>query len=193
MKAMASLALAATLLATPRAHGQEAPPCEDDEDCDEGVCREGVCALELPPAPKRETVPPSGMRHETQDYLPLTIAGVATFGAAWIATAALVGASVAQEDPVALPDGTTRDKDVGAAVGVSLIPVAGPILLRSEGLGPADDGVDAVLVVLSAVQAMGLMATVLGLTIESRVEVPHTAIVPTVTPHGAGAVAVGRF
>lgn len=191
MKPISTCAALAVLFAAPLAAAQ---PCESDDDCEEGACVTGACTTpeaaptgEPPPEPPRarEPVPASGVRYETESYLPLTVAGACTFGAAWIATVVLSSVAVSQEEP---------KRDVGPTVAAALVPVAGPIILRSEGSEPKDDAVSTTLVVLAAAQGMGLLATFLGLTIESRVEVPvSAAVLPMVTPEGAGVFAVGSF
>jgi hypothetical protein len=185
---LASTLAAAVFLASPVAAAQSSG------DSDDGLCLLGACAgeAEESPTPRPEPIPPEG-RYETTTYLPLTVAGACTFGAAWIATIALASASVAAEEPTVGADGQERRRDVGATVAGSFVPVAGPVVLRSTGGEPRDETIDNVLVVLMGVQAIGLLATFLGATIDSRVEIPATAVVPTVTPNGAGVVAVGRF
>lgn len=161
----------------------------------EGVCLLGACEggqTEAPAEPRPEPLPPEG-RYETVSHTPLVIAGAATFGASWIATVVLASASVGLEDPTVGADGVARSRDVGATVGGSLVPVVGPVILRTIGAAPRDETVDDVLVVLMGAQAMGLLATFLGATLDSRVELPATAVVPAVTPNGASVVAVGRF
>lgn len=195
MKLASTTALAVWLAASSAA----AQPCEADADCDEGACVDGACAPAPTPSPEpRAEVDPSGVRVETRSYLPLTVAGACTFGAAWIATIALASAAVATESPSIGLDGQPRERDIGPTVGGAFVPVVGPVVLRAEGAEPRDDTVNAVLVVLMGAQAMGLLATFLGATIESRVELPAAAVLPTVTQApdgslGGGLFAVGRF
>lgn len=124
------------------ARGQEA---SDDAASAEAS---SVQQTDAPPA-----TPTSGV--ETQDYVPFGIAGLVTFGASWIGTIVIAA--------------TTESGQKKRATGHAAVPVGGPFIMLAE-RSHVDD-VEGVLIGLGALQGVGLGATLLGFTLESRVVV----------------------
>ncbi len=128
---------------------------------------------ELAPALATTSLGPADAQlSETQDYVWLGIAGLATFGASFIGTIVLAAA--------------TEPPQKGVAVGHAAVPVGGPFLSLAESSHAPD--VEGVLAVLGLFQGLGLGAAFLGFTLESKVVVGgQTAwITPAVTPAGIG-------
>jgi hypothetical protein len=161
--------------------------CAADADCEGGTCEDGSCQIEVR---DRVEVPPElGDRYvlETRRYWPLLIGGGALFGAAWIGTIVIAGA-------------TADDGETGAAVGHAFVPVVGPMIMHSNGTAP--EGTGGLLIVTGALQGLGLLTAFVGLTVESSMLVPTDEASPSdtglvVSPYGgpgkAGLVVTGRF
>lgn len=126
-----------------------------------------------PPAP----VPVGGVDTEVRNYVWVGIAGLATFGASWIATIIVAAA--------------TESPDKGLAIGHNVVPVAGPFISLAEGSHAED--IQGVLAGLGALQGAGVAAALLGFTLESRIAVGETEawVTPMVAPGGLGVT--GRF
>jgi hypothetical protein len=144
-------------------------------------------ASSTPPAPAPPTlapaspVPSAPASHTERQYIPgLYITGPVVFGAFWVGS---VAGFAAGNEPV------------------GIIPVAGPFVAAAkcagdkEGDGPCG-GFLPVFYALGAMQAAGLVVTVLGLTIQRDVRVPGpspNAATVTLVPTRGGAALVGRF
>jgi hypothetical protein len=123
----------------------------------------------MPPQPFVPAPPPEDNELTTFDYVPLGIAGLATFGATWLGS---IVVALAADSP-----------NKGRAIGHSVVPVVGPFISIAE--RSHADGIEGLLTGLGVLQGVGVGATLLGFTLESKVEVnrPSTAyVVPMIGP-----------
>jgi hypothetical protein len=137
----------------------------------EALAEGSTPTTETPSAPMGDGVP-AGSVIETRDYVPVGIAGLATFGASWVATIVL-GA-------------TTNSGDKKKAAGHAIVPVGGPFIMLAEGSHAED--LEGVLAGLGVLQGLGLGAALLGFTLESKVIVDRSGafVAPVVGPAGIG-------
>lgn len=179
------LATASTFAGLTFTGSAAAEDCAGDGDCGEGqTCSEGVCQKRFGQeemTERLEVSPELADRYvlETRSYPILFYVGAPLFGAAWIGTA--VAAAL-----------TAKEGKTAAAAGAGAVPLAGPVLLHEKDqLEPTGE---ALVIVLGALQGVGLIASFVGLTMESEVLTPIGEVGLVVTPmagRGTGGVMVG--
>jgi hypothetical protein len=106
------------------------------------------------------------------------ITGLAVFGASWIATIAIAGGVVAEED---------RNQ----AIGHAFVPAGGPVLMTSAGYDMR--GVEVALPALCAAQTAGLVAVFLGLTTFRVTPADSDGAAAHLVPTPGGGALTGSF
>ncbi len=176
MKAFAA-AGAVILLSASSAYADQ---CRVDADCEAGRCAGGACVdfdkrdRQLLEDAQREGVIDDARKYTVAErrYWPVVWAGAGVFAASWIGTIVAVAATEGGGQPLAL----------------AFVPVVGPILMDSADVVP--DGIDGLHVGLAAAQGAGVLAAIVGLTIETKVLEPAGAkdvsFAPVIAPGFAG-------
>lgn len=176
MKAIVAVG-AVILLSAPPLHADQ---CRVDADCDAGRCAGGAC-IDFDKRDRQllEDAQAGGVIDDARKYTiaerrywPVVWAGAGVFAASWIGTIVAVGATEGGGQPLAL----------------AFVPIAGPILMDSADVVPED--IEGLHVGLAALQGAGVLAAIVGLTIETKVLEPvavkGASIAPVIAPGFVG-------